>query len=355
MHPDFRESLSTIVAMQLLQGESRYMMVPLLVLSLMGTDFSKQRPCESIDTRNPCEMRRDCCWQTKYTKIEKMLGPVWKRSEWCEECPADYVNPLDPPPPSPPPPSPTPAPPPVHHLHSAWDHHPHGGLANKTSDHGLSSAEHTALGLRCQAPGPDCLPVPQMHDTPPSDGDVPQPPIGGAATRAGPPGGDDVGGGAPVGWATPIRNQFHPSHADFWLAKQGNYETRRREKNGLHQIFPVDAMKEGAAVLAPKGLRPPLVTPAQKAEADAENAAALRGAKGVADTLGGGKAYATTDPHDVWAGQGEKMGKPTGLPSTEVMHLAAEAAAPAPRTARDTLLWLGDGRGAPPPALRRGG
>ena len=85
--PDFRESLSTIVAMQLLQGESRYMMVPLLVLSLMGTDFSKQRPCESIDTRNPCEMRRDCCWQTKYTKIEKMLGPVWKRSEWCEECP----------------------------------------------------------------------------------------------------------------------------------------------------------------------------------------------------------------------------------------------------------------------------
>ena len=158
-----------------------------------------------------------------------------------------------------------------------------------------------------------------------------------------------------VGWATPIRNQFHPSHADFWLAKQGNYETRRREKNGLHQIFPVDAMKEGAAVLAPKGLRPPLVTPAQKAEADAENAAAVRGAKGVADTLGGGKAYATTDPHDVWAGQGEKMGKPTGLPSTEVMHLAAEAAAPAPRTARDTLLWLGDGRGAPPPALRRGG
>ena len=194
-----------------------------------------------------------------------------------------------------------------------------------------------------------------MHDTPPSDGDVPQPPIGGAATRAGPPGGDDVGGGAPVGWATPIRNQFHPSHADFWLAKQGNYETRRREKNGLHQIFPVDAMKEGAAVLAPKGLRPPLVTPAQKAEADAENAAAVRGAKGVADTLGGGKAYATTDPPDVWAGQGEKMGKPTGLPSTEVMHLAAEAAAPAPRTARDTLLWLGDGRGAPPPALRRGG
>ena len=126
------------------------------------------------------------------------------------------------------------------------------------------------------------------------------------------------------------------------------------KKNGLHQIFPVDAIKEGAAVLAPKGLRPPLVTPAQKAEADAENAAALRGAKGVADTLGGGKAYATTDPDDVWAGQGEKMGKPTGLPSTEVMHLAAEAA-PAPRTARDTLLWLGDGRGAPPPALRRGG
>ena len=82
-------------------------------------------------------------------------------------------------------PSGTPAPPPVHHLHSAWDHHPHGALANKTSDHALSSAEHTALGLRCQAPGPDSITVPQMHDTPPSDGDVPQPPIGGAATRAG--------------------------------------------------------------------------------------------------------------------------------------------------------------------------
>ena len=147
------------------------------------------------------------------------------------------------------------------------------------------------------------------------------------------------------------------SHADFWLAKQGNYETRRREKHGLRQIFPVDALKEGAAVLAPKGLRPPLVTPAQKADADAENAAALRGAKGVADTLGGGKAYATTDPHDVWAGQGEKMGKPT-TQHESTLHLAAAAArAPAPRARGDvanTLLWLGDGRGAPPPQMRVG-
>ena len=102
--PDFRESLTAVAAMQLLGGESRYMAPTLILGALGGADLGKQRPCASIDTRNPCEMRRDCCWRTKYTKIEKMLGTVWNKKQWCDDCPADVDFAEDPPPPPSPPP-----------------------------------------------------------------------------------------------------------------------------------------------------------------------------------------------------------------------------------------------------------
>ena len=345
--PDFRESLSTIVAMQLLQGESRYMMVPLLVLSLMGTDFTKQRPCTSIDKRNPCEMRRDCCWRTKYTKIEKMLGPVWKKKEWCDDCPADVDFDEDPPPPpSPPPPSPLPLPPPsppppltpttTTTVHEAWDRH--------------------EGQLHCAAPGPDCILVPLDHVEPPrgwESGNETQPLIGGSATRL-------DGTANAVGWPTPIRNQHQPSDTDFWLAKQGSKPDGDRSRRVFMDNFvPAKAMGEGAAFL--KSQLPSVKiagdpTEAQRAQAKAENEAAARAAGAVLDTLGGGPSYQKQNPEEVWAGQGEKMGKAT-TQHESTLHLAAAERAPAPRARGDvanTLLWLGDGRGAPPPQMRVG-
>ena len=156
--PDFRESLTAVAAMQLLGGESRYMAPTLILGALGGADLGKQRPCTSIDTRNPCEMRRDCCYPTE----------------------------------------------------------------------------------------------------------------------------------------------------------------------------------------------------AQRAQAKAENEAAARAAGAVFDTLGGGPSYQKQNPDEVWAGQGEKMGKAT-TQHESTLHLAAAAErAPAPRARADvanTLLWLGDGRGAPPPQM----
>ena len=343
--PDFRESLSTIVAMQLLQGESRYMMVPLLVLSLMGTDFTKQRPCTSIDTRNPCEMRRDCCWRTKYTKIEKMLGPVWKKKEWCDDCPADVDFDEDPPPPPPPPPSPLPLPP-----------SPPPPLTPTTTTTVHEAWDRNEGQLHCAAPGPDCILVPQDHVEPPKgweSGNETQPLIGGSATRL-------DGTANAVGWPTPIRNQHQPSDTDFWLAKQGSKPDGDRSRRVFMDNFvPAKAMGEGAAFL--KSQLPAVKiagdpTEAQRAQAKAENEAAARAAGAVLAALGGGPSYQKQNPEEVWAGQGEKMGKAT-TQHESTLHLAAAERAPAPRARGDvanTLLWLGDGRGAPPPQMRVG-
>ena len=127
----------------------------------------------------------------------------------------------------------------------------------------------------------------------------------------------------------------------------------------MDNFVPAKAMREGAGFL--KSQMPSVKiagdpTEAQRAQAKAENEAAARAAGSVFDTLGGGPSYQKQNPDEVWAGQGEKMGKPT-TQHESTLHLAAAERAPAPRARGDvanTLLWLGDGRGAPPPQMRVG-
>lgn len=86
--PSFRETLSAITLMQTIGGESRYLAVPLGILSLMGTDFTKQKACVEIFYRGPCDDRLDCVWRVVDTEVSiGLMGDKIQRNrrEWCEE------------------------------------------------------------------------------------------------------------------------------------------------------------------------------------------------------------------------------------------------------------------------------
>ena len=295
-------------------------------------------------------MRRDCCWRTKYTKIEKMLGTVWNKKQWCDDCPADVDFDED-----------LPAAAVAAAAVAAAAAAAVAAAAADADDDDDDDDVHEAWDrhegqLHCAAPGPDCILVPQDHVEPPrgwESGNETQPLIGGSATRL-------DGTANAVGWPTPIRNQHQPSDTDFWLAKQGSKPDGDRSRRVFMDNFvPAKAMREGAAFLKSQVPTVKIAgdpTEAQRAQAKAENEAAARAAGSVFDTLGGGPSYQKQNPDEVWAGQGEKMGKAT-TQHESTLHLAAAAArAPAPRARGDvanTLLWLGDGRGAPPPQMRK--
>ena len=80
--------LSAITLMQFMQGDTRYSALPLGMLSMMGTDFTKQKPCVLIYSQGPCTDRFDCVWTAKETRqTVGLMGDTVQvnRKEYCED------------------------------------------------------------------------------------------------------------------------------------------------------------------------------------------------------------------------------------------------------------------------------
>ena len=86
--PSFREVLSAITLMQAVGGQGRYSAVPLGVLSLMGTDFTKEKPCRELYHEGTCDARLDCVWRVLDNEVSTgLMGDKVQvhRVEFCEE------------------------------------------------------------------------------------------------------------------------------------------------------------------------------------------------------------------------------------------------------------------------------
>ena len=83
--PTFRETLSAITLVQAMQGDARYQMLPLGIQSLMGMDWTKQKPCVLHYSRGPCNARLDCEWIVKEEKLTISTGYKTVVEEWCQE------------------------------------------------------------------------------------------------------------------------------------------------------------------------------------------------------------------------------------------------------------------------------